>query len=212
MADYSPRASDKRKERYNMRCGKISRTTEETRVTVRLGLDGPSDVSVHTGVPFFDHMLQAMAFHAGFKLCVEAEGDVEVDAHHLVEDVGLCFGGAFKKALGEVRGVQRFGHSVIPMDESLASATVDLIGRPYLRFSLNPPCRHFGAFHTDLIEEFFRSFCHSAGITLHIRNLAGENAHHLSEAAFKAVGRALGWAVSRDSEGRVPSTKGVIDS
>lgn len=193
------------------RRGCAQRRTDETQVRVRLGLDGPREVRCDTGLPFFDHMLSAMAFHAGFQLEVTARGDLEVDGHHLVEDVGMVLGTAFARAVGCARGIVRFGHAFVPMDEALVGAFVDVGGRAYVGYDLVPPQRQFGAFHTDLLPEFFRAVCSNGRITLHIRQDAGDNAHHIAEAAFKAVGRALSVAVALDGADAVPSTKGVID-
>jgi len=194
-----------------MRRGDSERETNETRIRVSLDLDGPPEVCARTDIPFFDHMLTAMGFHGGMNLQVDGEGDLQVDGHHLVEDVGLCIGRALKNALEDDGAIERFGHAVIPMDESLVAATVDLSGRPFFAGDLPVPARAFGAFHTDLVPEFFRAFSVGGGITLHLRVLAGGNAHHLCEAAFKATGRALHWAVQAIPDGDVPSTKGVID-
>jgi imidazoleglycerol-phosphate dehydratase len=167
--------------------------------------------SCSTELPFFDHMLEAMAFHAGFDMVIKARGDVELGGHHVVEDTGLALGQALKRALGEGRGITRFGHAFVPMDEALVAAVVDISGRPYLAYELEPEPRKFGRFHTDLVEEFLRAFAFQAGLTLHVRQQAGRNAHHIVEACFKALGRALAVAVSLEgSADRIPSTKGTL--
>lgn len=193
------------------RSGRAQRCTVETEVSVRLELDGKRDVRCDSGLPFFDHMLSAMAFHAGFRLDLAARGDLEVDGHHLVEDVGLVLGTALAEAVGSGEGIARFGHAFVPMDEALVGAFVDVGGRAYVAYDMAPPARQFGAFHTDLLPEFFRAMCSNAKITLHLRQDAGVNAHHISEAAFKAVGRALRVAVTEDGTATIPSTKGVVD-
>ncbi len=192
------------------RAGDCERCTGETAIRVRVGLDRERGVSSQTGVAFLDHMLTAMAFHGGFELEVQGRGDLEVDAHHLVEDVGICLGTALARALGAVEGIERFGHALVPMDEALVTAVVDVSGRPFLSYDLNPRERQFGAFHTDLLQEFFRAFAVNARITLHLRQEAGANAHHVAEAAFKAVGRALRSAVARTGKEEIPSTKGRV--
>ena len=192
------------------RVGVCERCTGETVIRVRVALDEPGGIASHTGVPFVDHMLTAMAFHGGFGLEIEAQGDLEVDAHHLVEDVGICLGRALAEAVGKAEGIERFGQSSIPMDESLVTAIVDLSGRPFLRYDLAVPERQFGAFHTDLLLEFFRAFTINAGMTLHLRLDAGGNPHHVSEAAFKSLGRALRSAVALSGVEGVPSTKGRL--
>ncbi len=192
------------------RIGRAQRCTDETEVSVRLELDTRRDARCDSGLPFFDHMLSAMTFHAGFGLDLTARGDLEVGGHHLVEDVGLVLGTALAQAVGRGEGITRFGHAFVPMDEALVAAFVDVGGRAFLGYEMAPPERRFGAFHTDLLPEFFRAMCTNAGITLHLRQDAGVNAHHISEAAFKAVGRALRVAVSLDEADTIPSTKGVI--
>ncbi len=192
------------------RVGVCERCTDETAIRVRIALDEPGGIASQTGVPFFDHMLTAMAFHGAFGIEVQAQGDLEVDAHHLVEDVGICLGRALAEALGEAERIERFGQASIPMDESLVTAVVDLSGRPFLRYDLAVPERPFGAFHTDLLLEFFRAVTINAGMTLHLRLEAGGNAHHVSEAAFKALGRALRSAVALSGAEGIPSTKGRL--
>lgn len=193
------------------RSAAYQRATLETRVRVELALDGRGHASVRTGVGFLDHMLQAFARHGLFDLTLEARGDLEVDAHHTVEDVGLCLGEAFRRALAEGRGIRRFGEATVPMDEALVRAAVDLSGRPYLvcRLTLSSP--RLGSMETQLVPEFFRAFVNRAGIALHLHQLEGENDHHVVEAAFKAAARALDQATALDPRvPDVPSTKGSL--
>ncbi|MDO9557362.1 MAG: imidazoleglycerol-phosphate dehydratase HisB [Coriobacteriia bacterium] len=193
------------------RTAEITRTTSETDITLRLDLDGDGSVSVSTGVPFFDHMLDALGRHMSASLGVEATGDLAVDAHHTVEDVGICLGDAFARALGDKRGIRRFGSAVVPMDEALVLCAVDISGRGQLHYAVDVPIEIIGTFDTTLAKEFLVAFATNAGITLHLRGLAGENAHHIIEATFKAVARALYEAVSIDPRvADVPSTKGTL--
>jgi imidazoleglycerol-phosphate dehydratase len=193
------------------RSAHVARTTTETQVDVSLGLDGAGSYTVNTGVPFFNHMLELFAKHGRFDLNIHAEGDIEVDFHHLVEDTGIVLGEAFKKALGDKGGISRFSSRCIPMDEALVRVCVDLSGRPFLHYGVEleePLIVHFNA---QLIEEFFRAFVNAAGITLHIDRLRGKNAHHVVEAVFKACGRALFDASERMfAESEIPSTKGTL--
>jgi len=191
------------------RMGRITRETRETRVEVSLALDGGGDVSIATGVPFFDHMLDQVATHGRFALQVEARGDLAVDPHHTVEDVGIAFGQALRAAIGDGRGVARFASTHIPMDDALVLAAVDISGRPYLHYGLTVERLTLGTFATDLGEEFFRAFVTHAGITLHLVQIHGRNAHHILEAAFKGTGIVL-QAATRQVGGAVPSTKGVL--
>mgnify|MGYP000032387208 CR=1 FL=1 len=189
----------------------VTRETKETAVRVALNLDGTGRFSGGIGVGFFEHMLELLARFALFNLEVTAQGDLRVDAHHTVEDVGITMGQAFAQALGEKEGIRRFGDAVVPMDEALVLAAVDLSGRGSLSFTGRLPASRVGDFDTELVPEFFRAFAVNAGITLHLRVFSGRNTHHIIEALFKACGRALGEAVSRDPrvEG-VPSTKGKL--
>lgn len=193
------------------RAAEIERTTGETRVKVRVDLDGSGKVAAKTGVPFFDHMLDAIGRHGLLDLDVSAVGDLEVDAHHTVEDVGICLGSAIAQALGLKQGIRRFGEAVVPMDEALVLAAVDISGRGQLHYAVDLPIEIIGTFDTTLAKEFLVALATNGGMTLHVRSLAGENAHHMVEASFKAVGRALRQAVEIDSrvEG-VPSTKGRL--
>jgi imidazoleglycerol-phosphate dehydratase len=189
----------------------IERVTSETGITLTLALDGEGSVSVSTGVPFFDHMLDAFGRHGLFDLEVDAEGDVAVDAHHTVEDVGICLGQAFALALGDKAGIRRFGSVFVPMDEALVLAAVDISGRGQLHYAVETPIELIGTFDTGLAKEFLIAFATNAGITVHVMAFAGENAHHIIEAVFKAVGRALAEAVEIDPRVTgVPSTKGAL--
>ena len=193
------------------RAARVERRTSETAITLELTLDGDGSVDVSTGVPFFDHMLQALGRHGPFGLRVRAEGDLAVDAHHTVEDVGICLGQAFAEALGDKRGIRRFGSSVVPMDEALVLAAVDVSGRGQLHYAVELPIEIIGTFDTTLAKEFMVAFATNAGVTVHVRSLAGENAHHIVEAAFKALARALAEAVAVDPRvSGVPSTKGAL--
>lgn len=188
----------------------IQRTTTETDITLTLDLDG-GPVNVVTGVPFFDHMLDALGRHGLFGLDVHAVGDLEVDAHHTVEDVGICLGRAFAEALGDKRGIRRYGSQFVPMDEALVLAAVDISGRGQLHYDLTLPIEIIGTFDTTLAREFMTAFAGNAGVTVHVVGFSGENAHHIIEAAFKALARALAEAVEIDPRvGGIPSTKGAL--
>lgn len=193
------------------RTGYVKRTTRETDITLAIDLDGGGDVRVSTGVPFFDHMLDALGRHALFALDVAATGDLAVDAHHTVEDVGICLGQAFAEALGDKRGIRRYGSQFVAMDEALVLAAVDISGRGQLHYDLEVPIELIGTFDTTLSSEFMTAFAANAGITVHIVGFAGTNAHHIIEAAFKALARALAEAVEIDPRvSGVPSTKGSL--
>jgi imidazoleglycerol-phosphate dehydratase len=194
-----------------MRTAAIERKTKETEIKLKLDLDGAGDFQIQTGVGFFDHMLTHIAKHGLLDLSVTAKGDLEVDAHHTVEDVGIVFGQAIKEALGNKAGIARYGAAVIPMDEALALVALDLSGRPYLRFGAELGKGQLGGFDVELVAEFFQAVAVNAGMNLHIRLLDGGNLHHCSEAIFKAFGRALAAAVKFDERIKgVPSTKGVL--
>ena len=195
-----------------MRTAKISRTTAETKISLSLNLDGMGVCEIRTGVGFLDHMLTLFAAHGRFDLTVQCEGDTNVDDHHSVEDVGIALGQALRQALGDKRGVRRYGSMLLPMDEALVLCAVDLSGRSCLRYGLEIPTEKVGTFDTELVEEFFNALCREAGLTLHLRQLDGTNSHHIIEAAFKAFARALREAVSIDpaAADAVPSTKGVL--
>jgi imidazoleglycerol-phosphate dehydratase len=193
------------------RSATITRATRETDIAVTIDLDGRGTTTIDTGVPFFDHMLDAFGRHGLFTLIVSATGDLAIDAHHTVEDVGIVMGSAFAEALAEKAGITRFGSSAMPMDEALVLAAVDISGRGALYWSVDLPIEIIGTFDTTLAKEFLVAFASNAGITLHVRSLAGDNAHHILEAAFKAVARALKEAVTIDPRvAGVPSTKGSL--
>ena len=190
---------------------KVTRNTLETQVSVALNLDGSGRARLATQVPFLDHMLDQVARHAVFDLDVEARGDLHIDAHHTVEDIGITFGQAFARAVGDKKGVRRYGHAYVPLDEALSRVVVDLSGRPGLEFHVDFVRARIGAFDVDLVHEFFQGFVNHASVTLHIDSLRGANAHHQAETAFKAFGRALRMAVERDPRvSDVPSTKGSL--
>jgi imidazoleglycerol-phosphate dehydratase len=194
------------------RSATIARRTTETDITLSLGLDGTGQASIATGIGFFDHMLTAFARHGLFDLTVAATGDLHIDAHHTVEDVGIVLGQAFAQALGEKRGIARFGQALVPMDEALAEAAVDISGRGHLAWAVPFGREQLGGMDTQLFEEFFRAFCGNARLALHITSRAGSNAHHVAESCFKAASRALCMAVSDDprAAGAIPSTKGAL--
>ncbi len=191
------------------RIAEVRRETAETAIRVRLDLDGHGAAAVRTGVPFFEHMLQQVGRHGRFSLEIDAEGDLAVDAHHTVEDVGIVLGQAFRQALGDGRGIARFASLHAPMDDALVLAAVDISGRPYLHYGINAGQEMLGTFPAVLAEEFFRAFVTHAGVTLHLEHLHGKNAHHIIEAAFKGFSIVLHEA-SRISSDDVPSTKGVL--
>jgi len=194
-----------------MRKAEVSRDTKETRISVKLDLDGAGEASIATGVPFLDHMLEQVARHGVFDLAVSAKGDLHIDAHHTVEDVGIALGQAFAKAVGDKSGVRRYGHAYVPLDEALSRAVVDLSGRPGLEYNIKFSRARIGEFDVDLVHEFFQGFVNHAHVTLHVDNIKGSNAHHQAETAFKAFARALRMAAESDPrvEG-VPSTKGSL--
>ena len=195
------------------RSATLARTTSETDIRLTLGLDGTGAAEVATGIGFLDHMLTALARHGLLDLTVAAQGDLHIDDHHTTEDVGSVLGQALRQALGDKRGIRRFGQALVPMDEALAEAAIDISGRPFLAWSVPFQRPKIGSFDTELVEEFFRGFAMNAGITLHVTLKAGTNAHHVAEACFKAVARALRMAVEPDprSLGRIPSTKGSLE-
>ena len=193
------------------RAASIDRKTSETEISLRISLDGEGSSSIRTGIPFFDHMLTLFSRHGLIDLDVQAKGDIEVDYHHTVEDVGLALGAAFTKALGDKSGIRRYGSAYVPMDEALARVVVDCSGRPYLAYEVPRGVEAIGLFPFQLVEEFLRAFSVQAGLTLHVSILAGRDAHHMAEAIFKALGRALDVAVSHDDRVKgIPSTKGVL--
>lgn len=194
------------------RTAEVSRNTAETRITVRLNLDGTGQASLHTGIGFFDHMLEQIARHGLIDLEVHADGDLHIDGHHTVEDVGITIGQAFARAVGDKKGIRRYGHAYVPLDEALSRVVIDLSGRPGLVLNIPFTSGMIGGFDTQLTHEFFQGFVNHAGATLHIDNLRGVNAHHQCETVFKAFARALRAAVERDprSAGTIPSTKGSL--
>lgn len=193
-----------------MRTSQISRKTKETDISVTLALDGSGRAEIDTGIGFFDHMLTALAVHGGFDLTVRCAGDLNVDGHHSVEDVGICLGKAFGEALGDKAGIARFGSAFVPMDEALGFCALDVSNRPFLVFRAEFHNEKIGDYDTCLTEEFMRAFAFQAGITLHLKAEYGKNDHHITEALFKALARALKQAVSENADGAALSTKGVL--
>jgi len=195
-----------------MRTAQVTRNTLETRITVSLNLDGTGASRLATGVPFLDHMLDQIARHGLIDLDIQAEGDLHIDAHHTVEDTGITLGQAFAQALGDKKGIRRYGHAYVPLDEALSRVVIDLSGRPGLEYHVDYTRARIGEFDVDLFLEFFRGFINHAGMTLHIDNLRGINAHHQAETIFKAFGRALRMAVEADARmgDALPSTKGAL--
>lgn len=194
-----------------IRKASLKRKTYETDISMELNIDGEGKSSISTGIGFFDHMLNLFARHGLMDLTVEAKGDLEVDAHHTVEDVGIVLGQLIKEALGDKKSIKRYGTSYVPMDESLVLVSLDLSGRPFLVFDVNFTCEMTGTMETELFEEFFRAVSHNAGMTLHIKLLHGSNSHHIAEAVFKAFGRALDEATKIDERIKgIMSTKGAL--
>ena len=194
------------------RSAKVSRNTLETQIDVVLDLDGSGKSSFDTGIPFLEHMLEQVARHGSLDLAITAKGDLHIDDHHTVEDIGITLGQAFREALGEKQGIMRYGHAYVPLDEALSRVVIDFSGRPGIEYRVDFPRPRIGGFDVDLIHEFFQGFVNHAPATLHIDNLVGQNAHHIAETIFKAFGRALRFAVSADErmQGAVPSTKGSL--
>ena len=194
------------------RIAEVSRNTAETRITVRINLDGTGQSNLRTGIGFFDHMLEQIARHGLIDLEVDCDGDLHIDGHHTVEDVGITFGQAVARAIGDKKGLRRYGHAYVPLDEALTRVVIALSGRPGLVQNIPFTSGMIGQFDTQLTHEFFQGFCNHAGATLHIDNLRGINAHHQCETAFKAFARALRFAVERDTRaaGMIPSTKGSL--
>lgn len=195
-----------------MRTAEIKRRTAETDISLYINLDGKGEANVSSGVGFLDHMLTLFARHSGFDLSVTCKGDTEVDFHHSVEDIGIALGQAFNSAVGDKKGIRRYGEAVIPMDEALIMTAVDISGRAYLGYGLEIPAEKVGDFDTELCEEFFAAFVREARVTLHIRQLAGKNSHHIIEGAFKSAARSLRAATETDQRfsDSVPSTKGAL--
>lgn len=192
------------------RLGNITRQTAETDISLTLCIDGSGTSTINTGCGFMDHMLTLFAKHGGFDLTVNCKGDTEVDYHHSVEDIGICLGMALSEALGDMRGITRYGSMILPMDEALILTAVDISGRSYLACELDIPTEKVGDFDTELVKEFLLAFTRKANITLHVRQLAGENSHHIIEGVFKSLARSLKTAVSRDGSSKIPSTKGIL--
>ena len=195
-----------------MRSANIQRNTAETQIKLNLNLDGSGSSSLATGCGFLDHMLTLFAKHGRFDLSVSCQGDIQVDDHHTVEDIGICLGQAFAQALNDKRGIVRYGSTTLPMDEALILSAVDISGRGILCYGLNIPTQKVGSFDTELVEEFWLAFTRCAQVTLHVQQLAGKNSHHIIEGAFKSVARSLRQAISIDSTcaDEIPSTKGVL--
>ncbi len=195
-----------------MRRADVTRNTLETRIAVGIDLDGSGKANLATGVPFLDHMLDQIARHGAIDLDVKAEGDTHIDDHHTVEDVGIAIGQAFAQALGDKKGIRRYGHAYVPLDEALSRVVIDFSGRPGLHYFVDYTRARIGNFDVDLAREFFQGFVNHAGATVHIDNLRGDNAHHQCETIFKAFGRALRMAAERDERaaGVIPSTKGAL--
>jgi imidazoleglycerol-phosphate dehydratase len=193
------------------RIGRVERTTRETSIKVEIGLDGQGTTDISSGVPFLDHMLNLFAVHGFFDLYLEASGDLEIDAHHTVEDIGICLGDALSQALGDCKGLQRYGSAAVPMDEARASVVLDLSNRPCLVYQAPTLASRVGNFETELVPEFFRAFCQYGGVTLHIDVASGQNTHHILEAIFKAWGRAMDQATRVDPRRKgIPSSKGLL--
>jgi imidazoleglycerol-phosphate dehydratase len=195
-----------------MRQSQITRDTSETQINVNLNLDGTGKAELDTGVPFLDHMLDQVARHGMIDLKISAKGDLHIDAHHTVEDIGITLGQAFAQAIGDKKGLRRYGHAFVPLDEALSRVVVDLSGRPGMKFNIIFVRARIGEFDVDLVNEFFQGFVNHAMVTLHVDNLSGDNAHHQAETAFKAFGRALRMAMELDPRGIgvIPSTKGSL--
>ena len=196
----------------NARTASIERDTKETRIAIQLNLDGSGQAKLDTGLPFFEHMLDQVARHGRLDLDLHARGDLEIDAHHTVEDVGITLGQAFAQAVGDKQGIYRYGYAYVPLDEALSRVVIDFSGRPGLEFRVQFPRARVGDFDVDLIHEFFQGFVNHANVTLHVDNLSGSNSHHIAETVFKAFGRALRIAVAADPrmQGEIPSTKGSL--
>ena len=195
-----------------MRNAQVTRNTLETQISIQLNLDGTGKAKFNTGIPFLEHMLDQIARHGLFDLEIVAKGDLHIDAHHTVEDIGITLGQAFNQAIGDKKGVRRYGHAFVPLDEALSRVVVDISGRPGLVFNVNFVRASIGEFEVDLVREFFQGFVNHALVTLHVDNLAGENSHHQAETVFKAFGRAMRMAVEADPRMAdiLPSTKGTL--
>ncbi len=194
------------------RTASVERNTNETQIAIQLNLDGDGESTLKTGLPFFDHMLDQIARHGMLDLSIDAQGDLEIDAHHTVEDVGITLGQAFTKAIGDKSGIRRYGHVYVPLDEALSRVVIDFSGRPGLEFRVQFPRARVGDFDVDLTHEFFQGFVNHANVTLHIDNFSGANSHHIAETVFKAFGRAVRMAIEHDErmQEMIPSTKGSL--
>jgi len=194
------------------RSSSISRKTNETDISIEINLNGSGKSSIDTGIPFLDHMFNLMSAHGFMDLQIKANGDTDIDYHHTIEDLGICFGMAVSKALGDKKGIKRYGQASVPMDEAMSSVVIDISNRPYLAYRVSVSKSKTGNFDIQLLEEFFRAFVHHSGITMHVDLLSGKDAHHISESIFKAFGRALDIATGIEERlnGTVPSTKGVL--
>jgi len=192
-----------------MRTATLSRTTAETAIEVEWNLDGAGETSIASGIGFLDHMLEALAKHSGTALRIRCQGDLHIDGHHTTEDIGIAMGQAFRQAIGDKAGIERFGHMQVPLDEALVAATVDISGRGYAVCAVEPPASMIGDWDTELLPEWVRAFAVNAGICLHLQQITGHNSHHLVEAAFKALARALRQAIAITGDA-VPSTKGML--
>lgn len=194
------------------RIAQVERNTLETQITCEINLDGTGKSSFSIGVPFLEHMLDQIARHGLIDMNIQAQGDLHIDDHHTVEDVGITLGQAFAKAIGDKKGIYRYGHAYVPLDEALSRVVIDFSGRPGLFYDVNYPKARIGSFDVDLFREFFQGFVNHAGVTLHIDNLKGSNAHHVAETIFKAMGRAIRMAITADQRmaGMMPSTKGSL--
>ena len=195
-----------------MRQASITRTTKETDISVSIGIDGTGKADIDTGIGFLDHMLEQIAKHGLMDLSIAAKGDLHIDAHHTTEDVGITLGQAFKQALGDKKGITRYAHAYVPLDEALSRVVVDISGRPWLVWKVDFPTEKIGTFDTELVHEFFYAFAINAGLTLHVENLYGRNSHHIAETCFKALARALRAAAAIDPRmgDAIPSTKGAL--
>jgi len=194
------------------RTASVERNTNETQIQIELNLDGTGQAQFETGVPFLDHMLDQISRHGLIDLDIKAKGDLEIDAHHTVEDIGITLGQAVKQAIGDKKGITRYGHAYVPLDEALSRVVIDFSGRPLLVEEVKYTSKSIGGFETELVHEFFQGFCNHALVTLHIDNLRGHNSHHIVETIFKAFGRALRMALTPDprAQGVIPSTKGSL--
>ena len=195
----------------SQRIASIERNTKETQISVKINLDGEGKYQFNTGVPFLEHMLEQVTKHGAIDLEIKAVGDLHIDDHHTVEDIGITIGQAMKQALGDKKGIRRYGHAYVPLDEALSRVVIDFSGRPLLNSHVSYPEQNIGQFSTVLIDEFFQGFCNHALTTLHLDNIRGKNSHHIAETIFKAFGRALRMAVEYDPRmSNIPSTKGVL--